>query len=118
MTKLPDIALDGFTAPNRGPGGPGTELGYDDVRVFAVRGRVSELEVYGKGARTAGGVAIGDPLSRVKRVYRGVTCFPLRNQAEFLRSARCELKTAPHVFLYFGDDPIKVINLATGPFHD
>jgi hypothetical protein len=73
--------------------------------------RLYAINLFGRGAQTAGGVAIGDALGDVKRVYaaRHPTCDTLADDDGPLYPA-CWVRVGPQ-FLYFGGDPIAQISL-------
>jgi hypothetical protein len=101
---------------------PGFSLSYRDAELTIVRGptgNVGSISVVAHGARTLRGVRVGDRIGKVSKRYSGAVCFPERIiGGDYASSARCELKTAPGVYLYFGDDPIKLIVLSDKPFGD
>ncbi len=88
---------------------------YPDVGVTFVNARVASLTVYGLGAETTRGVGVGDPLSSVPRAYPGARCEPARGGPNPAVPG-CEVVAGHGVYLYFSDDPIKLIALSAYPF--
>lgn len=88
---------------------------YPDVGVTFVNGRVASLTVYGLGAATGRGVGIGDPLSSVRAAYPAARCQPARGGANPVAPG-CEVVAGRGVYMYFGDDPIKLIALSAYPY--
>ena len=77
----------------------------DGVYVFSVVSR----------ARTPSGVAIGDPLAKVRRRYPGFRC-GVRNRGRPRIAYRfCSGRLQSGVYLWFGQDPIRSITLASKP---
>ena len=62
-------------------------------------------------AATTDGVAIGDPLERVKQVYENATCGLASSVAEESDYPACSLTIGPHRHVWFGPDPIETITL-------
>jgi hypothetical protein len=66
------------------------------------------------GARTSRGVGIGDSLSKARGAYRGALHCDIANQgSEYPSFPYCGARLAPHVYLYFGQDPIRSIAFAS-----
>ena len=66
------------------------------------------------GTRTSRGVGIGDSLSTARSAYRGVLHCDIANQgSEYPSFPYCGARLAPHVYLYFGQDPIQSIAFAS-----
>jgi hypothetical protein len=89
---------------------------YRDLEATFIHGKVASMTIYGQGARTTGGVKIGDPLASVKPAYESARCRPTGRGGEREISPECDLMVGPHTYLYFGDDPIKLIVLSSKPF--
>ncbi len=89
---------------------------YPDVGVTFVNGRVASLTVYGLGAATGRGVGIGDPaVQRARGLSRGA--LPTRRAAAPTPwRPGCQVNAGRGVYMYFGDDPIKLIALSAYPF--
>jgi hypothetical protein len=94
-----------------------SELKYRDARFDFEHMKVVRIAVYGRGGRTSRGVKIGDRLGRARKTY-GARCWPDRRIGKFISKARCEVKLGPDRYLYFGEDPIKLIIVATHSFGD
>ncbi len=88
---------------------------YPDVGATFVDGRVASLTVYGLGAATGRGVGIGDPLSTVPRAYPGARCEPRRGGVN-PAAPGCQVTAGHGIWVYFSDDPIKLIALSAYPF--
>ncbi len=88
---------------------------YPDVGVTFVDGRVASLTVYGLGAVTGRGVGVGDALSSVGRAYAGARCQPARGGVN-PEAPGCQVTVGHGVYVYFSDDPIKLIALSAYPF--
>lgn len=102
----------------------GWQKTYRDVEVCVAAGRVTVLNIYGRKAITARGVGTGDPIAKAARAYKDkhIQCQLEPSQpSEFVESPQCELKLSGDahrgVFMYFGDDPIRMIILSAAPFH-
>jgi hypothetical protein len=120
-SQRPLAARDSYIGPDllpcASPECRGTLLRYRDAEVFITQHRVSAIEVFGSGARTESGVAIGDSTNEAHAAFPSATCHLERWQlGEYDKSPRCELMLGPCVFLYFGDDPIQLIDLSALPF--
>jgi hypothetical protein len=128
--KQPKNAPDSseFDHPYFIPSGVGT-IDYGDVSVLFGEadqqrartvnpGRVSDLAIYGRGARTKRGVGIGDSLGRVKSAYPDVRCIPYTSLEHDSRGPSCSTRLAPRRYIYFGGDPITEIDLAVYPLED
>ena len=63
-------------------------------------------------AATQKGVGIGDPLSAAKRAYPSVRCYKARDTFESPSPAYCAGRLAPHRYIWFGNDPIRIIALS------
>jgi hypothetical protein len=88
---------------------------YPDVGITFVGGRVASLTVYGLGAATGRGVGIGDSLSGVRQAYPTARCQPARGGAN-PQAPGCRVASGRGVYLYFADNPIKLIGLSAYPF--
>ena len=98
----------GFGGTSRAPRGLRR---YRNVVVFFAGRRVHTLLVDDPRAATAGGVAIGDPLDRVKEVYEDALCGTVDENTEYEPYPACYLKRKGH-YIWFGPDPIRSITLS------
>jgi hypothetical protein len=116
--KLPsDIGANGgFFSTPAGPRGAWPEIfRYKHLAAMFVQDRVFAMVTDDAGARTRGGVGVGDPLSAVRAAYRkAAKCVPESSGGEFRSPAHCAV-SVPAGHLSFGDDPIKSIQLIAGP---
>lgn len=114
------LPVNGPDPPPRPPGQRSrppsiSTLSYRHV-VFLVttRAGVYYFAVTAPGARTSRGVGIGDSLSKARRAYRGVLQCDIANKgSEYPSFPYCGARLAPHVYLYFGQDPIQSIAFAS-----
>jgi hypothetical protein len=64
-------------------------------------------------AATQKGVGIGDPLEAAKNVYPSIRCQPERDRGEYAPDpAHCSGKLADGRYIWFGNDPIRIIALS------
>jgi len=63
-------------------------------------------------AATQRGVGIGDPLSRAKQAYPTLRCFKAEDTFESPSPAHCSGKLADGRYIWFGNDPIRIIALS------
>lgn len=97
-------------------GGP--TLGYGDSFFRSKHDRITQVLVYGSGARTQRGVAVNDPLDRVGEAYGRAVCHKEKGGGTFdhyYRPPYCELKTGRRVFITFFNDPVSLITLTRQP---
>jgi hypothetical protein len=66
-------------------------------------------------AATQKGVGIGDPLSDTRRAYPRLRCEEGHSLGESYEPAHCTGRLAAHVYIWFGNDPIRVIALSPFP---
>jgi hypothetical protein len=85
---------------------------YENV-VFVIRGsRIGAIIVNDPGARARDtDVGIGDKLARAKAAY-DLECGTANEGTEYEPFPACVGRTAPHVFVWLGNDPITNITLA------
>jgi hypothetical protein len=88
---------------------------YPDVGVTFIAGRVATMTVYGLGASTGRGVGIGDPLSSVRQAYGGASCQGARGGPN-PEAPGCQVAAGRNAWLWFSDDPIKLIALSSYRF--
>ena len=93
------------------PGRPDA-LRYPHLSVMLDSGRVTVIMTAEKGAQTNAGVAIGDSLGEARSAYPGLTCGnrPLGEGGSF---PYCGGRLAPNRWIWFGEDPIASITLAS-----
>jgi hypothetical protein len=73
--------------------------------------RLYAINLLSRGARTAGGVSIGDTLDDVRRVYAAEHPYCGTNAGDDgPLTAACWVRVGPE-FLYFGGDPILQVDL-------
>jgi hypothetical protein len=117
MTPLvtADDPYRGPTAMGFGPNDAfGPTLRYGHVAfVFKGRRGVGAFEVTEPGAQTLRGVAIGDPLERVRLVYPSFRCEDANERTEYESYPACTGRVARSRHLWFGGDPITTITLST-----
>jgi len=105
--------------PRRPPVRPPNDI--HDLRyrhvVFSVsttRAGTYYFAVSAPGTKTSRGVGIGDSLSKARSAYHGVLQCDIANQgSEYPSYPYCGARLAPHVYLYFGQDPIRSIAFAS-----
>jgi len=67
-------------------------------------------------AATQKGVGIGDPLAAARKAYPTVRCHPEQDRGEYAPDpAHCSGMLAPGRWIWFGNDPIRVIALSPTP---
>jgi hypothetical protein len=66
-------------------------------------------------AVTKRGVHVGDPLRRAREAYPEITCVKAHTSGEAQHPEWCMGEVAPHRYLWFGGDPIRVIGLGETP---
>ena len=67
-------------------------------------------------AATQKGVGIGDPLADAKAAYPGLECRPGQANDEHAPDPpHCTGKLADHRYIWFGNDPIRIIALSPTP---
>ena len=62
-------------------------------------------------AVTTRGVHVGDPLRRARQAYPEVACVKAQTSGEAQHPEWCTGEVAPHRYVWFGGDPIRVIAL-------
>ena len=96
------------------PGGPPAVLAYPDDAFVLAGDRVFGI-LAAAHARTARGVAIGDPLARARAVYPSLECRQARaGEAIFGADPTytvCRAKLGPKRMLVFEEDPIRSITV-------
>jgi hypothetical protein len=108
--------LSNGTGPWYLPSYRGPDEIYGDADISFLYGRVSSVEVYGRGTRTTAGVKLGDPLRQVSRLYRAA-CHSQRDLGEEGTQAPwCQVRSGRRVFLFFGGDPVQQMALSIVPF--
>ncbi|MDX6653038.1 MAG: hypothetical protein QOJ38_1819 [Solirubrobacterales bacterium] len=114
VAESPVIDQESF--PGRLPADTPKDDVYPDAEMTQRHGRVASILVYGAGARTSRGIAVGDSLDLVRQRYPRASCESAGTHGgEFFHSADCEVQVAPYRYVYFGDDPIRLIVLTYGP---
>jgi hypothetical protein len=89
-------------------------LRYEDVSFLFFDGKVFAVVVTADGAATARGVAIGHDIGSVKDRYETLTCGDA--EPESGPYPYCAGELAPLRHIWFGQDPIGSITMATTPF--
>jgi hypothetical protein len=91
---------------------------YPDADFSFYKGKVASFGVYGRGARTRRGARLGDPLSRIRTLYRASCHGEEDRGSEFGPiEAHCITKTAPGTYFYFGGDPVTTILVSSQPLY-
>ena len=63
-------------------------------------------------AATQKGVGIGDPLSKARGAYPTLRCQKAHSIGESYAPAHCSGRLAPNRYIWFGNDPIRIIALS------
>jgi hypothetical protein len=113
-----DFADDGgpmvVDFPEKPAGDRHALLRYSDASFLFFDGKVFAVVVTHEGAATARGVAIGHDIGSVEDRYRTVTCGDAEPESGPYPYCAGELAPGRHV--WFGQDPIGSITMATTPF--
>jgi hypothetical protein len=89
-------------------------LRYDEVSFLSTPtpAGIHSIVIADPRAATQRGVGIGDPLSRAKHAYPTLRCFKAENTFESPSPAHCSGKLADGRYIWFGNDPIRIIALS------
>jgi len=92
----------------------------DDMRVAFLstptRYGVHSIVIDDPQAATQAGVGIGDPLAKAKKAYPTLRCTEEQDGGEYSPDpAKCTGKLADGRFIWFGNDPIRMIALSPTP---
>ena len=92
-------------------------LRYDGVAFLSTPtpAGIHSIVVADPRAATQRGVGIGDSLSKAKREYPTLHCHKAQNTFESPSPAHCSGRLAKNRYIWFGNDPIRVIALAPTP---
>jgi len=92
-------------------------LRYEDVALLSTPtpAGIHSIVISDPRAATQKGVGIGDPLSAAKRAYPTLRCLKAEDSSESPTAAHCSGQLAPDRYIWFGNDPIKVIALSPTP---
>jgi len=90
---------------------------YEDVG-FSVERRagVFVIAILADGSRTSKGVGLGSTGQEVKAAYPGLECGSSNARAEEAPRPFCSGRVATGIHVWFGEDPVKSVLIATGPF--
>jgi hypothetical protein len=99
------------------PRGQGlTSLSYSSLAFALCDNHVYEFVTTAPGARTLRGVAIGQPLRAAKRAYPELRCGTSTGDSTDPRTPQysyCAGQVGPHRYLWFGQNPIRSIAVAS-----
>jgi hypothetical protein len=113
-----DFAADGGPMVVDFPEKPAADrhavLRYDEVSFLLFDGKVFAVVVTDHGAATGRGVAIGHDMGSVEKRYQALTCGDAEPESGPYPYCAGALKAERHV--WFGQDPIGSITIATTPF--
>ena len=120
-TPLGSDFYDGGPLMQRNPPGyirKPTLLRYDDVAFLSTPTRygVHSIVIDDPQAATQAGVGIGDPLAKAKKAYPTLRCTEEQDGGEYSPDpAKCTGRVADGRFIWFGNDPIRMIALSPTP---
>jgi hypothetical protein len=100
--------------PDKPAAGRHALLRYDDVSFLFFDGEVFAVVVTDDGAATERGLAIGDDLDSVEQRYQRMTCGDAEPESGPFPYCAGALGRQRHI--WFGQDPIGSITMATTPF--
>lgn len=91
-------------------------LRYDHASFEATGGAgVFAMYIAVKGVRTAKGVKIGDRLAGVREAYSNAECATRNRDSEYVSYPYCLVRVTQARYLWFGQDPIRSLALASVP---
>ena len=114
LPRHDDPYVDSRDLPPFLPADTPADFVYPDVDMTFVHDRVSSMTVFGQGAATTRGVAIGSPLAQVRTAYPAARCLAARKGVD-PEAAGCQVTLGRGRYLYFGGDPIALIVLSSFP---
>ena len=79
------------------------------------RSGVYAFFVSARGTVTNRGVRIGDPLRRAQELYPELRCEVRNEGTEYVKYPYCAGRLGPGRHIWFGEDPIRSISMATRP---
>jgi hypothetical protein len=110
-----DVGLPWIVAPpkNHPRDERAISLAYRDMDFLAMRSTgVYKLAVWRAGARTTGGVRLGDPLATARQRYPRISCGIRNENSEYPAYPYCCGRFGAH-WIWFGQDPISSITISS-----